>query len=576
MPVDDYYLDDLVYRGGGSVEPLPNYTGGGSIQNLADAVNSVQTAVDADAVERARFQNAIASAQNAAAETVVSPTTTTANKTVTVKPGDTLSEIAAANNLSLQQLYALNPKFKTDPKYQGGNMIWSGTTVKVGTTTKEVAPKATSGPSTSVSTSTDTSTSTSTDTSTATSTDTSTATSTDTSTSTSTSTSGPNTSIVGGDLPPGAGGAGPDAAANNAILDQIKALTEQIAKMQEAAAADAGKPKVVGTRTVRKTGGVVEVVEIMSDGSQGKVIDSYKDFGARDSVMKMFENTGLGDTFIKSLMDTIDKVYEENIMPTDSQILNSIYTSDAYKTRFAANEAIRKRMAEGKGRPGDRLLSPAEYIATEEGYREILQEAGLPTGFYDQHEDFTNLISNAISVSELTSRVNIASAALQKADQEIVKSLKDYYGLTTGDLVAYMLDNQKAFDAINSRFQVSTEQAKLMYTSAEVGGAATRAGMKEGISKGFAEEITKAGKADVAERAFQSAARDQESYRRLMGLYGETAGAEDLARESLALAGGADVGIKTKKLASKERAKFMQRSAIDKTSLGTRLRSADV
>jgi hypothetical protein len=61
-----------------------------------------------------------------------------------------------------------------------------------------------------------------------------------------------------------------------------------------------------------------------------------------------------------------------------------------------------------------------------------------------------------------------------------------------------------------------------------------------------------------------------------MSLYGETAGTEDLARESLALAGGAEVGIKTKKLASKERAKFMQRSALDRTSLGSRLKSPDV
>jgi hypothetical protein len=115
-----------------------------------------------------------------------------------------------------------------------------------------------------------------------------------------------------------------------------------------------------------------------------------------------------------------------------------------------------------------------------------------------------------------------------------------------------------------------------MYTSAEVGGAAARAGFNAGISRGFAEEITKAGKADAAERAFQGAAREQEDYKRLLSLYGETAGTEDLAREALGLAGGAEVGIKTKKLASKERAKFQQRSAISKTSLGGRLQSADV
>jgi len=550
---DDYVTMPYDMSKPSTIENMP-YT-----PSLKDEVASLRQAIDYDAIERQRFANAAAAA--AAAPAVTTPTK------YTVKPGDTLSEIAADNNLSLQELYALNPKFKSDPKYQGGNMIWSGTTVKLGTETKP--PKPTPKPTPTL---TDTSTTTTPDTST----DTSTTTTPDTSTDTSETTSGPSTSIVGGDWSPGAGGQGPDAAATNAILDQIKALTEQMARMQEAAAKEAGKPKVVGTRTRRKTGGVVEVIEVMSDGSEGKVIESYKDFGARDSVMRMFENTGLGDTFIKSLMDTIDNLYNENIMPTDAQVLNTIYSSDAYKARFAANEAIRKRMAEGKGRPGDKLLSPAEYIATEATYKEILQEAGLPSGFYDQQEDFSNLIANSISASELTARVNIAANALQKADQSIIKSLKDYYGLSQGDLVAYMLDNKKAFDTINSRFQYSTEEAKLMYTSAEVGGAATRAGMGEGISKQFAEEITKAGKADLAERAFQGSARDQEDYKRLMELYGGTAGVEDLARESLALAGGAEVGIKTKKLASKERAKFMTQSAIDKTSLGSRTRKADV
>lgn len=551
--------------------------------DFRESVYSIQTAVNEDAAERERFARARA---NVEAVQATAPTTKEVPVTVTVKPGDTLSAIAAKNDLSLQELYALNPKFKTNPKYEGGNMIWSGTTVKVGTTSQPItttptttAPT-TTDTSTTTPTTTDTSTTTVTDTSTTTVTDTSTTTVTDTSTTvinTSTATSTVNTSVVGGNFSPGAGGAGPDSAATNAILDQIKALTEQMAAMQAAAAAEAAKPKVTGTRTVRKTGGVVEVYEQMSDGSLGKLIESYKDFGARDSVMKMFENTGLGDAFIKSLMTTIDKVYEENIMPTDAQVLNSIYTSDAYKTRFAANEAIRKRIAEGKGRPGDKLLSPAEYIAAEDGYREIMQNAGLPTSFYDQPEDLGNLISNSISVAEFTARVNIAQNALQKADQAIVNSLKTYYGLSSGDLVAYLLDDKKAFDAINSRYQYSTEEAKLMYTSSEVGGAALRAGYGDGgISKGFAEEIARAGKADSAERAFQGAARDQADYSRLMSLYGETAGTEDLAREALALAGGADVGIKTKKLASRERAKFQQRGAIDRTSLGSRLRSPDV
>lgn len=543
-----------------------------------DSVSAVQQAV---VDERATIANAQAYAQAANTANANAAAATTTQSTpvkVTVKSGDTLSAIAAANDLTLKELLALNPKFKSDPKYQGGNRIFSGTTVNVGTTAKPTvttaptpgagkpAPEEPGGGTTDGGT-TDGGTTDGGTTGGGT---------TDGGTTTGGTTGG---GVTGGGLIPGAGGAGPDAAATSAILEEISRLTQQIASMQAAAAAEAAKPKVVGTRTVRKTGGVVEVVEVMSDGSTGKVLNSYTDFGARDSVMKMFENTGLGNAFIKSLMDTIDKVYTDNIMPTEEQVLNSIYTSDAYKQRFAANEIIRKRMAEGKGTPGDRLLTPYEYTKTESAYKEIMSQAGLPTGFYDQPEDFTKFIAElGTSVSEITERVNIAKQALQDADINIKTALKNYYGLTENDMVAYLLDPQRAFTAINSRFAYSTAALKEQYQTAEVGGAAIRAGLGagQGVSEVLSKEIVKAGKQDLAEKAFQGAAQKQKDYQRLMGLYGEEAGVEDLARESLALAGGAEVGIKTRKLASKERAKFQQKSAVDKTSLGSRLKTPDI
>jgi predicted nucleic acid-binding Zn-ribbon protein len=363
---------------------------------------------------------------------------------------------------------------------------------------------------------------------------------------------------------------------NTALTDLINSLSSRIETLTGQVIEAQNRPTAVGQITRRQKGGTVQVVSLFSDGTE-KVIDEYKDFSARDSVMAMFENTGLGKAFLDSLMGTIDQVYTDNIAPTDAQILNSIYNSDAYKTRFAANETIRKRMAEGKGRPGDRLLNPAEYVKTEEAYREIMSEAGLPAGFYDQQEDFTAFIAElGTSVAEITERVNIAKQALQNADSQIKQSLKSYYGLTENDMVAYLLDPQKAFDVLNSRFRYTSAEAKQMYTSAEVGGAALRAGMGAGITKAFAEEITKAGKEGEAERAFQGAARDQEDYQRLTSLYGETSTQEDLAREALGLAGGAEVAIKARKLASKERAKFATRGAIDRTSLGSRNKTPDV
>lgn len=51
--------------------------------------------------------------------------------TYTVKSGDTLSAIAKSAGVSLADLRAANKKFKTNPKYKQGSMIWSGTKVRI-------------------------------------------------------------------------------------------------------------------------------------------------------------------------------------------------------------------------------------------------------------------------------------------------------------------------------------------------------------------------------------------------------------------------------------------------------------
>jgi len=467
--------------------------------------------------------------------------------------------------MTLAEIRAINPTIMNTPKYNDGNMIWSGTKIVIdpGSGTK---PKVTTPPVTSPVVTSPVVTSPVVTSPVVTSpVVTSPVVTSPVVTSpvvTSFSTSYVTDRVVD-----------PVVAATTSVNSQIQDLLNQIASMQTAMAQPA-KPTVAYEKTVRKTGGVVEVYQVMSDGTIGTMVDSYTDFGARDSVLKMFENTGLGADFMKSLMDSIDSVYRDNIMPTDAQVLNSIYDSDAYKTRFAANETIAQRMKDGKGRPGDKLLTPYEYIQAEAGYRKIMAEAGLPDTFYNTQDDFRRLIENSVSAAELTDRVNIARNALQNADKATKDALKSYYNMTEGEMTAYLLDSEKAFDLINSKFRYTTAEAQQMYGAAEIGGAALRANQMS--DRAFAEEIYKSGKGAQAEGAFQTAATNQADYRRLMGLYGEQAGDQDLAREELALTGGTDVTIKKKQLASKERAMFAQKSAIDTTSLGRRSKKADI
>ena len=554
MPVyDDYPYSTLPYNASSTPTTANQPYKAGTINEISPLAIAVKAVVD----EQTKFQ----AMQKAATEVpYVAPTK------YEVKPGDTLSAIAKANNMTLKEIRAINPAIMNNPKYDDGNMIWSGTKIVTdpgsGTKPKTTTPVVTSPVVTSPVVTSPVVTSPVVTSPVVTSPVVTSPVVTSPVVTSSFSTSYVTDRVVD-----------PVAAATTSVNSQIQDLLNQIANMQTAMAQPA-KVTVAYEKTVRKTGGVVEVYQVMSDGTIGQMVDSYTDFGARDSVLKMFENTGLGTGFMNSLMDSIDSVYRDNIMPTDAQVLNSIYDSEAYKTRFAANEAIAQRMKDGKGRPGDKLLTPYEYIQAEAGYRKIMAEAGLPSGFYDTQDDFRRLIENSVSAAELTDRVNIARNALQNADQATKDSLKNYYGMTEGEMAAYLLDSEKAFDVINSKFRYTTAEAQQMYGAAEIGGAALRANQLS--DKGFAEEIYKSGKGAQAEGAFQAAATNQADYRRLMGLYGEQAGDQDLAREELALTGGTDVTMKKKQLASKERAMFAQKSSIDTTSLGRRTKKADV
>jgi hypothetical protein len=75
-----------------------------------------------------------------------------AYKSYTVKSGDSLSKIAAANGTTVSALLAENPKLTTDPKYNNGKIIFSGTIVRIPIDAPPVKSPATTTPSTAATT----------------------------------------------------------------------------------------------------------------------------------------------------------------------------------------------------------------------------------------------------------------------------------------------------------------------------------------------------------------------------------------------------------------------------------------
>lgn len=329
---------------------------------------------------------------------------------------------------------------------------------------------------------------------------------------------------------------------------------------------------VIDTKEIYDYNGVVRTMNIYSDGTTSENVALRRtEKSAGDDVKEMFRAAGLDENFINSLMSTIDSVYATNVKPTASQIQVAINTSEAYKQRFKGNEAIRQRMANGQGRPGDRLLTPAEYIALERTYRTIFADAEMPAGYYDNVDDFANLIGNSVSAAELQSRVDTAKSALRDADTATLGTLQQYYNLSQGDLVAYLLDPTRAMPILEGRQTQgqyglnSREELQRQYAAAQVGGTAARQGLEAG--QALSEEIVQQGKQQYAEQAFSQAGAENKNIQRLGSLYGEPLDFKDMVKETLSLTGGVEAGVKRRKFASKERAAFGGQSAIDKSSL---------
>lgn len=251
---------------------------------------------------------------------------------------------------------------------------------------------------------------------------------------------------------------------------------------------------------------------------------------AYEYLKRTFDGWGLGSLAPK-ILEFIQQGYDADT------IMLMLQDTNEYKTRFAGNDQRR-----AKGLP---VLSPAEYLATERQYRQIMQTAGLPGGFYDSYDDFTGWISGDVSPAEIQERVSLASSALYNSDNYYLQTLKSY-GLGDGDLVAYMLDQKKALPLLQKQVR-----------AAQVGAEAARNSL--GITQARAEYFADLGvTGDQARQAYQNISENKDAAEKLGSLYGESFGQTDLEDEMLGGSGLASA--KRKRLSLKEASRFSGRA----------------
>lgn len=271
------------------------------------------------------------------------------------------------------------------------------------------------------------------------------------------------------------------------------------------------------------------------------------------NILKMeFDQYGLG-----TLVDKISNLLTDGTPPAEFAL--RLRDTQEYKDRFKANEV---RLSKGLA-----ALSPAEYVALEDQYQNVMRNYGLPETYYSKDTTgrqlgFEQLLANDVSATELEERVITAQDRVLKANPEVARALKQFYpGITNGDILAYALDSKNALKDIQRKV-----------TAAEIGGAALAQGLNTAASR--AEELAGYGVTkQQAQQGFESVAAVAPRGGQLAAIYKEDPYTQQTAEtEVFNLAGSAEAKKKREKLASLETAAFSGQSgrgAIDRERAGS-------
>ena len=257
---------------------------------------------------------------------------------------------------------------------------------------------------------------------------------------------------------------------------------------------------------------------------------------------EQFSQYGLG-----SLVDGIKNLLVDGTPASEFAL--RLRETPEYKTRFSANDARIKA--------GLSALSPAQYVAMEDQYQNLMRNYGLPASYYTpdstgKQTGFEKLLANDVSASELEDRIATAQQRVINTNPEVLQALRQFYpDLNNADILAYTLDPQNALTNI-----------KRKVTAAEIGGAALAQGLQ--ANGGTAESLAGLGITKAqAQQGYTDIAGMVPRGSQLADIYGQQPYNQATAEaEVFNTAGAADATARRKKLTALETASFSGQSGV--------------
>ncbi len=219
-----------------------------------------------------------------------------------------------------------------------------------------------------------------------------------------------------------------------------------------------------------------------------------------------------------------------------------------YKARFSGNIA---RVSAGLN-----ALSEAQYLQQENDYSEIFKMYGV--GNLSSRAQFSTLIGNAVSVTEVTRRIDAAVKRVKNADPEVLKTLKNLYPtITDTDIVSYFLKPAETLPELERKTTV-----------AEIGATAKQFGMLETGLTRFEDLQTYGVNLAKAREGYSVIAEELPTATKLSSIYDEmniTYGQTQAEEEQFK--GSASAKRKKEQLIEREKTAFKGSSGVSQVSL---------
>lgn len=147
-----------------------------------------------------------------------------------------------------------------------------------------------------------------------------------------------------------------------------------------------------------------------------------------------------------------------NAGTSSDQIIDWVRSTPEYATRYPAMATLRT---------AGRSITEAQYVAKEQADIDLMTSYGIPSDVATNRKLLGNLIANNVNVVDLQKRLIAGQDSILSKDKNVLAYAEKTFGLTSGDLMAFVLAPEIATPVIE-------QKAKAI----QIGGAAFQASQK--------------------------------------------------------------------------------------------------